>query len=128
MSFTTKGAGTGKNMNVKSQTPSMLSNQPQRVDPSEIGKIYNRSPEELLNLQELPYVKMDQNLFSNLSGYRGVLPREPTPFSYSYIRPPKDDIMAGYQPPAPNAYGLKPGPLMEVPILKKLPPNFGTYQ
>ena len=128
MSFTTKNAGTGKNMNVKSQTPSMLSNQPQRGDPSEIGKIYNRSPEELLNLQELPYVKMDQNLFSNESGYRGVLPREPTPFSYSYIRPPKDDIMSGYQPPAPNAYGLKPGPLMEVPILKKLPPNFGTYQ
>ena len=75
MSFTTKGAGTGKNMNVKSQTPSMLSNQPQRVDPSEIGKIYNRSPEELLNLQELPYVKIDQNLFSNESGYRGVLPK-----------------------------------------------------
>tara|TARA_R110001599_G_scaffold310279_1_gene517376 strand:+ start:1192 stop:1578 length:387 start_codon:yes stop_codon:yes gene_type:complete len=128
MNFVTKASSTGTNMNVKSQTPALLKDQPQRVDPSEIGKIYNRSPEELLNLQELPYVKIDQNLFSNQSGYRGVLPREPTPFSYVYIRPPKDDIMAGYQAPAPNARAQKPGPLMDVPILKKLAPDYGSYQ
>lgn len=128
MSYITKTAGTGKNKNVKAETPALLDAQPKRVNPSEIGKIYNRSGETLLNLQSLPDVKMDYNLFTNESGRRGVLPREPTPFSYAYVRPPKDDIMAGFQPPAPNAMGQKPSALMEVPILKKLPPNNGMYQ
>ncbi len=127
MSYTTKGKFTGKNKNVKAQTPSLLDAQPTRVYPSEIGKIYNRSGETLLNLQSLPDVKMEYNLFSNVSGYRGVLPREPTPFSYVYVRPDKDDIMSGYQAPNPNAMGQKPSALVDVPILKRLPPNFGTY-
>ena len=127
MSYTTKGKFTGTNKNVKAETPALLGTEPKRVDPSEIGKIYNRSGETLVNYQSLPDVKMDYNLFSNVSGRRGVLPREPTPFSYVYVRPEKDDIMAGYQPPAPNAMGQKPSALMDVPILKKLPPNFGTY-
>ena len=127
MSYTTKGKFTGTNKNVKAETPALLGTEPKRVDPSEIGKIYNRSGETLVNYQSLPDVKMDYNLFSNVSGRRGVLPREPTPFSYIYVRPEKDDIMAGYQPPTPNAYGQKPSALMDVPILKKLPPNFGTY-
>ena len=128
MSYVTKSASTGKNKNVAAKTPPLVNMQPARVDPSEIGKLYNRSPEELLNLQKLTEDKIDQNLFSNASGYRGVLPREPTPFSYVYVRPPKDDEMSGYQAPAPNAMGQKPSALVEVPILKKLPYNVGSYQ
>lgn len=127
MNYTTKGEFTGKNKNVKADTPALISKQPKLVDPSEVGKIYNRSGETLFNLQSLPNVKMDYNLFSNESGRRGVLPREPTPYSYVYIRPEKDDVMAGLQAPAPNARGHKPSAVMDVPILKQLPPNFGSY-
>ena len=50
-----------------------------------------------------------------------------TNFDYLYVRPEKDDIMAGFQAPAPNARGHKVSALVEVPILKQLPPNNGSY-
>ena len=118
---------TGKSRVVSATTPALLSEQPSRVDPSEIGKLYLRSADDLLNLQPLPFSRIDQALFSNESGYRGVLPRAPTPFSYTYVRPPKDNEMAGFQPPHFNAREQRAGPLMDVPIIQKLPPSFGSY-
>ena len=118
---------TGKSRIISAPTPALLSNQPVRVDSSEIGKLYLRSADELLNLQPLPFSRIDQALFSNESGYRGVLPRAPTPFSYTYVRPPKDNEMAGFQPPAFNAREQRPGSLTDVPILRQLPPSFGSY-
>ena len=125
--YVTSQPGVGMRQLTKPKTVKMVGNQPLKVDPSEIGKIYNRTANEILNMQELPSVRMDQNLFTNESGYRGVLPREPTPFSYIYVRP-ELDIMSGYQAPTPNARGYKTGPLTDFPVLKQLPYNYGTYQ
>ena len=126
--YSTKGKNTGLSKRVSAKTPSTLKSLPDRTDPSLIGKIYQRDASSILNLQALPDIKMDSNLFTNESGRRGVLPQAPTPFDYLYVRPEKDDIMAGYQAPMPNARGYKVSALVEVPILKQLPPNYGMYQ
>ena len=127
--YVTSQANVGKNRNVKPKTPQLLSQQPVRFDPSGIGKIYNRTGEQILNLQNVltDRPKMDQNLFSNISGYRGVLPQQPTPYTYQYSRP-ELDIMGGYQCPAPNARGFKAGSLTDFPILRQLPYNQSTYE
>jgi len=126
--YSTKGKNTGLSKRVASKTPSTLKSLPDRTDPSLIGKIYQRDASSILNLQALPDIKMDSNLFTNESGRRGILPRQPTNFDYLYVRPEKDDIMAGLQACPANARGNKVSALVEVPILRTLPPNDGSYQ
>ena len=126
--YSTKAKNTGLNKKVSAKTPSTLKSMPDRTDPSLIGKIYQRDASSILNLQELPDIKMDANLFTNESGRRGILPRQPTNFDYLYVRPERDDIMAGIQAPAPNARGHKISALVETPIVRQLPPNNGSYQ
>jgi hypothetical protein len=125
--YSTKAKNTGLNKKVSAKTPSTLKSMPDRTDPSLIGKIYQRDASSILNLQELPDIKMDANLFTNESGRRGILPRAPTNFDYLYVRPEKDDIMAGIQAPSPTARGHKVSALTETPIVRQLPPNNGSY-
>mgnify|MGYP003635600555 CR=1 FL=1 len=96
---------------------------PENAIGSEVGAVYNK-------VAYMPdtYKRetINPNLLTNTCA-RSVLPRKPEPFGLIVARPQKDDNMAGYQAPLPNARGFTAGPLSIVPIYNKLPRNYGTF-
>tara|TARA_B110000037_G_C16870935_1_gene404017 strand:+ start:105 stop:440 length:336 start_codon:yes stop_codon:yes gene_type:complete len=97
---------------------------PKNATSSDVGAVFNTAPDYATTTYERETINPD--LMGNTVA-RGVLPRKPEVFSTIVTRAQKDDDMAGFQAPLPNARGFRAGPLTAVPIYDKLPRNYGTY-
>ena len=96
---------------------------PKNASSSEIGAVFNTA---VYAPDTYTREVINPGLMSNTIA-RGVLPRKPEVFATTVARAQRDDDMAGYQAPLPNARGFTAGPLSVVPIYGKLPRNYGTY-
>lgn len=96
---------------------------------AQIGEqhIYSLRGDAVFNPQQAPRESRQKDL-SGQGASLGELPRQPAPGTITYMRTPRDDVMAGYRPPEPNARGHFGGPLAIVPVLKRVPRPIYTFR